>query len=90
MSETDRIQGLADLARDAGSLTIQLQNALAAATEVRDQAQAAINQGEARPQDTARIARWGEMLNTAMGQAQGLADTVDIGFRSYVREQENG
>lgn len=83
-------QSLATLGNDTDELVKHLTNALAAAVEVRDQARAASQHRESRREDTARIIRWGEMLNTAMGQAQDQADTVDIEFRSWAREQENG
>lgn len=87
---TTNVDRLTTLADDADKLARYLQNALAGATELRDQARAASQQKEARPEDTARIKRWGVMLGNVMGTVQVQADMVDIGFRVYVREQENG
>lgn len=85
----DRLQDLATLGNDADTLAKYLQNALAGATELRDQARAASQHKEARPEDTSRIARWGEMLNSVMSTIQDQADQVDIKFRAYVRENGN-
>lgn len=76
---------LAILVEDSTHLVKSLQNALAAACEIRDQADAAHANG-LRPEDAARIRRWGEMLNLAMSSATRMADEIDIEYRLAVGE----